>query len=276
MSRGYITIAQNSQHGDYLRAAYGLALSLRKTQAEYSRLSVMVTPGTSVPESYREVFDQVIEIPWGDMAAHRDWKIHNKWKVYHCSPYDETILLDADMLFGSDVSAYWDILARRPAYICTQPYTFRGEPIRDSRYREAFDLNHLPHVYTAFFYFRRTPAVQKYFRAVELVYREWDQIRREYIGLPQNISGDLAFGLAMKLTDTESLYTSQFGFPGIVHMKSALQQIGDNLFEDWTLHLGCQVRSDGSIYVGGYRQVMPFHYHVKTFLTDQILERLHR
>lgn len=276
MSRGFITIAQNSAYGDYVRAAYGLALSLKKTQSKHAGLTVMVTPGTVIPDKYRAVFDQVIEIPWGDAAGLEEWKVHNKWKVYYASPYDETILLDADMLIGVDLDAYWNILRRRPVFACTSPYTFRGDPIMGSPFRHAFDQYGLPHVYTALFYFRRDAAVQRYFRKVQHVYENWEGLRQHYYHLPVNVSGDLAFALAMRMTETEHIYTSK-EWPGIVHMKAELQDLGrGKVLDDWVQHLGVQVRTDGTIYVGGYYQRFPFHYQVKTFLTDNILERLER
>jgi hypothetical protein len=276
MSRGFITVAQNSAYGNYLQAAYALALSLRKTQrASVANLSVMVTPGTEVPDRYRAVFDQVIEVPWGDMAARDEWKIQNKWKVYYASPYDETILLDADMLMPIDIFDWWNILRKRSVFACTSPYTFRGDPILGSVFREAFDRCGLPHVYTAFFYFKKSERVRKYFRMVEHAYIHWDALRTQFPGLPKNVSGDLAFAMGMKLSGTENEFTSK-EWPGIVHMKSELQQIGNNVLPDWTNHLGVQVRDDGSIHVGGYFQRWPFHYHIKTFLTDAIIERLER
>ena len=63
MSRGYIVIAQNTGDTDYLRMAYGLALSLKATQTTVSNLCVCVDKGTKVPKKYIEVFDQVVEIP---------------------------------------------------------------------------------------------------------------------------------------------------------------------------------------------------------------------
>ena len=45
MSRGYITIAQNSEDIDYLEMSYALALSLKATQ-ENSNLCVCVDEGT--------------------------------------------------------------------------------------------------------------------------------------------------------------------------------------------------------------------------------------
>jgi hypothetical protein len=276
MSRGFITVAQNSAFGDYVRAAYGLALSLKRTQSKYAGLTVLVTPGTVIPDRYRGVFDKVIEIPWGDDAISEEWKIHNKWKVYFATPYEETILLDADMLIGVDLDAYWNILRHRPVFACTSPYTFRGDPIVKTPFRNAFDMHDLPHVYTAFFYFRRGDQSQRYFRKVQQVYENWAGLRSHFYHLPEKVSGDLAFALAMRLTETERLYCSK-EFPGIVHMKTEIQDLGQGrLLEDWTHHLGSQVREDGSIYVGGYHQRLPFHYQVKTFLTDSILERLER
>ena len=58
MSRGYIVIAQNSGDTDYLRMAYGLALSLKATQTTVSNLCVCVDKGTVIPKKYLEVFDQ--------------------------------------------------------------------------------------------------------------------------------------------------------------------------------------------------------------------------
>jgi len=275
MSRGFITVAQNSEYGDYVRAAYGLALSLKKTQSNHAGLTVMVTPGTAIPERCRSAFDEIIEIPWGDSAAVEKWKIHNKWKVYFFTPYEETILLDADMLIGSDLDNWWKILGRRDMFASTSAYTFRGDLIRNSPFRAAFDMYGLPHVYTAFFYFKRNALVQRYFHKVQLVYENWAALRTYYYHLPEQVSGDLAFALAMRLMGIEHDYIAK-DWPGIVHMKPELQDIGGTVLGDWTRHLGAQVREDASITVGGYVQRLPFHYQVKTFLTDDILERLER
>ena len=58
MSRGYIVIAQNSGDTDYLRMAYGLALSLKATQTTVSNLCVCVDKGTVIPKKY---FDYLIK-----------------------------------------------------------------------------------------------------------------------------------------------------------------------------------------------------------------------
>ena len=68
MSKGYITIAQNSGDIDYIRQAYALALSIKNTQSEVKDFAICVEDAKLVPEEYKKVFDHIIEIPWGDAA----------------------------------------------------------------------------------------------------------------------------------------------------------------------------------------------------------------
>ena len=89
-------IAQNNQKYDYVRMAYALALSIKHTQKTIKNVSIAL-PGSEehlLTEKQRWIFDDVIELPWGDDAELTDWKINNKWKYVHCTPYKETVILD--------------------------------------------------------------------------------------------------------------------------------------------------------------------------------------
>ena len=154
MSKGYLVIAQNSKH-DYVRMAYALAMSIAVTQKQVRKLSIAVDKDTVVPEKYRTVFDQVIEIPFEDDAELSEWKINNKWKYYHCTPYEQTVILDTDMLFMSDVSHWWDHLTQWDMLATTRVKTYRGDTVVDNHYRKTFGPNLLPNVYTGFFYFNK-------------------------------------------------------------------------------------------------------------------------
>jgi hypothetical protein len=303
-SRGYITIAQSSGEIDYLRMAYGLALSLKATQSEVSKLTVLVTPGTEVPKKYAAVFDKVIEIPWGDDAESATWKIQNKWKVIHATPYDETVLLDCDMIFPTDVSSWWDTLAfEKDVWVTTQPVTYRGEPIVPGVYREQFATNDLPMVYTAFMYFRKCQAAFDYFDTVRAVYHAWKHLRLNYKlrknddemlldmasarspfrhswthffrDFPRNVSGDLAFSIAMKITGTEDLFTQDGIFPTFTHMKS-LDQGLSTTHDTWSKMFPATLQEDLSLFVGNYRQCYPFHYVEKGWLTEDVIAKLEK
>ena len=109
-TKGYLILAQNKSSTDYVQMAYVLALSIKTSQKEVTSVSLITDVPDAVPEHYRAVFDQIIEIPWYDDALTSEWKIENRWKIDHITPYEETILLDADMLFLTSVDDWWGYL----------------------------------------------------------------------------------------------------------------------------------------------------------------------
>ena len=85
MKQGYLVIAQNSKDAEgksinYVRMAYALALSIKHTQSQIKNISIAVINKSDVPEHYKAVFDEVIELPFEDDAQMADWKINNTIK----------------------------------------------------------------------------------------------------------------------------------------------------------------------------------------------------
>jgi hypothetical protein len=155
--RGFLTFAQNNSNVDYVRLSYGLALSLKHSQKSVPYLSIAITPGTTVDERYAWAFDNIIEIPWGDHATDKEWKLDNEWKAPWISPYYETIKLDTDMLFPHDISKWWDEFYLQPHSMVytNQVLDWKGSNATSDYYRKTFTANKLPNIYTAFTYFRK-------------------------------------------------------------------------------------------------------------------------
>ena len=113
MSKGHVFIAQNSDV-DYVRQACALALSIKRFN-KIENKTCLITNDT-VPEEYKHAFDFIIPIPWGDLAAESNWKIENRWKLYYASPYDETIVFDADMLVLDNIEHAWKFVNERDLF----------------------------------------------------------------------------------------------------------------------------------------------------------------
>lgn len=273
--RGFLTFAQNSGETDYLRMAYGLALSLKATQSLVPHLSVAITPGMAVPDRYRQVFDEVIDIPWLDEAKDAVWKLQNEWKAYHVTPYEQTVKLDADMLFPADIAAWWPLLDKTDFWACTDVETYRGDLVTSDVFRKTFTVNRLPNVYTAFMYFRYSDLALEVFRMAEVIYHNWEKFSFEYLepeGRPKHVSTDVVFAMAIKLLDLADECTfPTIPVPRFVHMKSQLQGWTGDLSPDWTDHI--QGGLSDRLKVGFYNQSLPFHYHVKGFLSDDMIAR---
>ena len=282
MNRGFFTIAQGEQ---YQRFAYALALSLKISQPEnLSKLSIGILPEEKkrIDPKYLEVIDHVIEIPWGDHAKDSKWKLENEWKTIHMVPYDEIIKLDADMIFPSDISSWWDILSMIDGVFATLPKTYRGEDIVDDFYRKTFTESDLPNVYTAMFYFKKNEVNFELFKLAEYVFNNWQRFYYEFLKpdhRPNYVSTDVVFAIAAKIMDYQQYnMLPTVEIPTFVHMKSRLQGWPNDQFmiEDWTKMIPCYFNRDCSLKIGNYDQHLPVHYHVKSFLTDKMIQTMEK
>lgn len=282
MTKGYIILAQDSINPkiDYHRMAYALALSIKNTQSTVSDVTLITDKNVNLfSNRYHDVFDNIIELPWGDHAKLSKWKIENKWKYYHATPYDETVVLDADMVFTSDVSSWWDLLSSKEICLANTVNTFRGEVASDDHYRKTFTSNDLPNIYTAFMYFKKTEMSAELFKLTEIIFKNWERFYYDYLDetRPKQLSGDVAYALAIKLLGIEKdcTFSNSVNIPSFVHMKSKIQNIPERFItEDWTLHLPTYFTENGILKIGNYQQHLPFHYQIKEWLTDDIIHKL--
>jgi hypothetical protein len=280
MSKGFFTIAQGKQ---YIRFAYALALSLKLTQKTHSNLSIGITPGTKVPKKFAKAFDQIIEIPWGDAASTTSWKLENEWKAIHMSPYDETVKLDADMIFTSDISEWWNVMEHSDVVFATSARTYRNELVESDYYRKLFTQNKLPNVYTAFFYFNKSDTSFELFKLAEHIFNNWQRYFFEFLEAeyrPDFVSTDVVFAIAMKILDIPN-NRSHIDVPTFVHMKTQLQKWhldrnAPEIPEEWNQVVQTYFNADCELKIGNYTQTMPFHYHVKDFMTDEMIATMEK
>lgn len=280
-TKGYIVIAQNTGTVDYLQQAYALALNLKLTQSSVNNLTVCVDAETKkkITSKHKQVFDYIIDIPWQDDAVDSQWKINNKWKYLYMTPYDETVVLDTDMLFPTDVSHWWDILSQRDVWATTKVRTFRGETVSSNYYREYFVKNNLPNVYTAFFYFKKSELASELFAMTEVIFQHWQRFFYKYMpeGKPDRLSGDVAFALAMQLLGIEHECTRENidAVPTFVHMKSHVQNVPTSVISHkWAETIPTYYNSYKDFKVGNFQQLLPFHYVEKDWLTTKMIKQM--
>lgn len=273
MSKGFVVFAQNTESTNYVKQAYALALSIKNTQTNVTSISIITND--PVPESYRSAFDNVIEIPWGDLSKNSIWRVENRWKVYHASPYDETVVLDTDMLFLEDVSNWWNYCSNSDLKFCSTIKNYKGEVVhKDVHHRKAFINNHLPNPYVALMYFKKSTLAHDFYKTLEFVCKNWEVCYKKYS--PNNfqnwLSIDLATAISISIMGIEDQVIDINSPLEFVHMKDAIQNIIPVPF-NWQDILSINYQQN-KLLIANQKQRYLFHYVKKDFLTDNIIKIL--
>lgn len=266
--KGFVIFAEGEE---YVRQAYLAALSIR---ASDNKFPVSIVTSNTVSEKYGSVFDKIIEIPWYKPASSK-LKTENRWKVYHATPYYETIVLDSDVLVLQDLEYFWNFVQNYNLYFPTRVFSYRKELITLDYYRKAFTANNLPNFYNAVHYFKKNDWTKQFFEWVELVNNNWELFYGHFCSeyYPKIPSMDVTTAIVAKILDCDNEISNQKqNSPEIVHMKPHIQG-WKNLKTYWQDKVGVYLTPDLQLKIGNHRQDTIFHYTENDFVTDSIIEK---
>ena len=100
MTKGFVLLAEGN---DYVTQAALCAMSLKHSGNKYP---ITLLTCDTVPEKYKHLFENILEIPWYQKTD-SVFKTENRWKIYHASPYNQTVVLDTDVLVLQDLEFWW-------------------------------------------------------------------------------------------------------------------------------------------------------------------------
>jgi len=272
MNFGYLIVVSSNKEVDYLKLAYALALSIKNTQKPgYDKVALVIDN----PEPIKNlkspwVFDHVIK--W-DKETHWDGR---SW-MDQLSPFENTVCLDADMLFLRDYSHWIDYFVKhKDLYVASKAYTYRGEEITSDFYRKAFTKNKIPSLYSMFTFFKKnTDIATEFFELGRFILKNPIEFKNLYMSdfRPKVVGTDEAFGLAAKILDIADDIAHDLDFPKLVHLKPMIQN-WPWAAERVTEHAGFYFNMHGNLKIGNYQQYDIVHYVEKDLITDEIVSML--
>lgn len=271
MSKGHVFLAQNSSC-DYVRQAYALALSIKKFNKTHNKTCLITND--QVPAEYKHAFDYIVPIPWTDLASKSEWKIENRWKIIHATPFKENIVYDTDMLLLNSNDHWWKYFNDKDLVFTNNVFDYRGSRVTSNFYRKAFVENNLSNVYTGCYYFKRTDTSYEFFKWLDIITLKWKEFYSKLNSPQKFVSLDLNSALAIKYMGIEetSCVTNSV-IPSFVHMKPYVQDWA-NIPSNWTDVLPVYSNNKFDLYVGNIKQQGLFHYVEDKFLTDEIIFNL--
>jgi len=267
-SRGFVIFAEGEE---YFRQAYLAGLSI---QAAGNKYPVSVITNCVSDNKHREIFDKIIEIPWYKQD-NTLLKTENRWKVYHATPYDETIVLDSDVLVLQDLEYFWNSVKNYNLYFPTRVFTYRKELIETDFYRKAFIANDLPNFYNVLHYFKKCNWTKQFYEWVEIVNNNWELFYGNFCKehYSKHPSMDITTAIVSKILDCDREISNQKqNMPEIVHMKPRAQQ-WRNPKSRWQDKVGVYLDENLQLKIGNHRQDTVFHYTENNFATDDIIRK---
>lgn len=268
MSKGFVMMAIGD---DYVAQACLCAMSIKQSGNMYP---VSIITNNKVPSLYQTLFDKIIEIPWTNKDTDR-FATTDRWKIYHASPYEETIVLDTDILVLQSLNDFWKELNNYDLYFVSNAYTYRHDLITSNYYRKAFTENKLPNLYSAVHYFKKGDTSHEFYKWVELVSNNWELFYGQYCKehYPKAPSMDVTYAIVSKILDIDTeIYNSKSKYPMFVHMKARIQ--GWKIpAETWQTKVGAYLTENGHLTIGNTLQQGIFHYTENSFARQEFLGR---
>jgi len=262
--QGYFTFAQNTDKVNYLDLAYAQALSIKNTQT-INQYAVAVDAETKkqLTHEHRTTFDYIIDICDPNVHA-----MSNEWQAWHLTPFKETVKLESDILFTTNIDHWWTGMRLQEVCFTTKIRNYEGKISHARAYRKLFDENNLPNIYTGMYYFRFGRTSMELFRLAEIVYANWPLFRDRLLkncreDLP---STDVVFAVAARLLGEELCTNPALDYPSFVHMKGAVNNL--NAGANW-LDVYPHELYNNNLMINFTRQTWPVHYYQKEFINDR-------
>jgi hypothetical protein len=272
MNFGYLIIISESEKYDYLKMAYALAMSIKNTQKPGYDKVALVTDDVEKVSSLNSpwVFDHVIFWNQKTYWDGRAW-------MDELTPFDETVCLDADMLFFRDYSHWIDSLRSNfEIFLPSKSYTYRDEIVIDKVYRKAFIKNNLPNLYSFFTFFKSNAESKSDFfelgRRITTYPTEFTNMFLDQ-HKPSIMGTDEAFSLSSKILGIDDNITADIDYPKVVHLKPEIQNWpwSANAVTDY---VGFYLGINGSLKIGNFQQQNIVHYVEKELMTDEVVSLL--
>lgn len=198
MSRGVLIFAFNNDHVNYVKLAAWSADRIHK----YLDLPVCLVTDSGLPDDHQYCFDQVIYTDkpdattryFEDIADAVSWHNYQRYRACELSPWDETLVLDADYVVCSN-----QLLT---LFDCDQDFMCHRSAV-DAKtglaFNESFGKYRMPMWWATVMLLRPSVKTQAIFAMIEMIQQHWDHYRNLYQINRSTFRNDHALSIALNL-----------------------------------------------------------------------------
>lgn len=230
MTTGVLIFAYNNEHIDYLALANWSAKNIRR----HLDLPVAIVTDSNIPKHYR--FEQVIYATttsqhrrtFSDIGQAVTWYNGNRTDAYVLSPWDRTLVLDADYVVASDqlrtiINSDQDFLAHQTAFDVTGHLEFDGN--------NYFGRNRMPMSWATVMMFRRSKYAELIFSSMNMIKNNWPHYTGLYGVTRTTYRNDYALSIALNIINghTQKYPTIPWSLASVSH-EHMLTQVAEDQY----------------------------------------------
>lgn len=189
MTTGALIFARNNEQIDYVAMAHWSSKNIKRHLGIPTHIVTLDdTPGTN-----RRNFSDVGTVTWHNL---------NRMDAYRLSPWDRTLVLDADYVVASDqlkslLDVDQDFLAHRRAYDVTRCNNFED--------LNSFGNNCMPMWWATVMMFRRSKQAELIFESMQMIRDNWTHYRNLYKNTTPTYRNDHALSIALGIVNGHTL-----------------------------------------------------------------------
>jgi len=192
MTTGAVIFARNNEQIDYEAMAHWSARNIER----HLGIPTHIITDDTAPSTNTRHFTDVGSVTWHNL---------NRMDVYQASPFDQTLVLDADYVVASNqlqvlLDSRQDFLCHRWAYDVTGLQTFE-----DLNY---FGNYHMPMWWATVMVFRRSKKAQAIFESMAMIRNNWTHYRNLYANTRTTYRNDHALSIALNIENGHTLQTT--------------------------------------------------------------------
>lgn len=202
--KGALIFAFNNEKLDYLSMARWSAKNINRhlgiptaivtnapfTESEYERCILTESPSSEYTRNFHDLDEKVT------------WYNGNRVDAFTLSPWEQTLVLDADYVVASDtlktlLAIDYDFVAHRTAYDITSLTDF-GE-------HNTFGRNQMPMWWATVMYFNRSKQAQLIFDMMQMIRENWEHYRLLFGVSQVTYRNDFALSIALGTVNGHTL-----------------------------------------------------------------------
>ena len=211
MSKGCLLFAFNNETIDYVKLANSSALNIKRL------LNLPTTIVTDKPITFEHVFEHVVLVDkpnhghrhFQDYEKTVEWINFERHRAYNLSPYDETILLDADYVVSSDrLNVLFEL---GNSFLCHKTSFNVSGQCFDSL--NNFGLYSMPMAWATVVYFKKDMISNNIFETMAMVQGNYNHYVNLYNFNHYPYRNDYALSIALNINSGHFINTDEYYIP---------------------------------------------------------------